>query len=80
MLPQADELPCMHHTRANWGVVIQPKRKIFDRVPRSWRDLQNCVAQVFSEIGCEVHPGIRVGLPRGTLEMDVFVCDTTTVP
>jgi Restriction endonuclease len=60
--------------------MVQPKRQIFDRIPPSWRDLQICVAQVFSEIGCKVHTGAKVDLPRGTVELDVFVRDITTVP
>ena len=56
------------------------KRQIFDRVPQSWRDLQDCVAQVFSEIGCQVEIGAKVDLPRGCVELDVFVQDITVVP
>jgi hypothetical protein len=60
--------------------MTEPKRRIFDQVPHTWRDLQNCVAQVFSEIGCHVVTNAKVDLPRGSVELDVFVRDTTTVP
>src|ERR1041384_36841 len=60
--------------------MAEPKRRIFDRAPNTWRDLQNCVAQVFSEIGCRVVTDTKVALPRGSVELDVFVLDTMTVP
>lgn len=60
--------------------MVKPKRQIFDTMPRSWRDLQDCVAQVFSEMGCQVQVGTTVKLPRGTVELDVMVRDTSTVP
>jgi len=59
---------------------MQPKQQIFDQIPQTWRDLQDCVAQVFSEIGCEVQTEVTVDLPRGNVELDVFVCDITVVP
>lgn len=58
----------------------KPKRHIFDSLPPSWRDLQHCVAKVFTEIGCEVQTDVEVKLPRGTVELDVFVRDITVVP
>ncbi|MCK4125764.1 restriction endonuclease [Ralstonia nicotianae] len=55
--------------------------KIFERVPASWRDLQNLVGQLFEEIGCEVQIGQKVNLVRGgTKEIDVRVVDPVTVP
>ena len=56
------------------------RRRIFDRGPESWQDLQGYVAQTFSEIGCQVHTAAKVDLPRGSVELDVFVIDVTTVP
>jgi hypothetical protein len=55
-------------------------RRIFDHTPNSWRDLQNAVAQIFSEIGCQVHTAAKVNLPRGNVELDVFVVDVAMVP
>jgi hypothetical protein len=57
-----------------------PKRQMFDQIPQSWQDLQRCVAQTFSEIGCQVHTAAKVNLPRGSVDLDVFVVDCTTVP
>ena len=45
------------------------KRQIFDSAPQSWKDLQNYVAQVFSEIGCIVHVAKTKKLPRGAIEL-----------
>ena len=53
---------------------------IFDRDPTDWRDLQNLVAQMFSEAGCEVAVSQVVDLARGKKEVDVFVRDPQTTP
>jgi hypothetical protein len=53
---------------------------IFDREPADWRDLQDRVAQLFSEIGCDVEVGQRVKLVRGEKEIDVAVRDPATTP
>jgi hypothetical protein len=60
--------------------MAKPKRRIFDETPQSWTDLQDCVGQVFSEMGCQVQVGATVRLARGTVDLDVLVRDTTTVP
>ena len=52
---------------------------IFDRQPQDWRDLQNMVAQMFEELGCEVIAGEQVSLVRGKKEIDVLVRDPSTV-
>jgi hypothetical protein len=59
---------------------VHPPRRIFDRGPASWRDLQTLVAQVFSECGCEASCGVVATLPRGRVELDVFVRDRFTTP
>lgn len=56
------------------------KKRIFDRAPESWQDLQSYGAQVFSEIGCEVDTDRTKELPRGSVDLDVVIRDTTTVP
>jgi hypothetical protein len=38
------------------------------------------VAQVFSECGSEASSGVTVDLPRGRVELDVFVRDRSTTP
>ena len=53
---------------------------IFDAEPTDWNDLQNLVAQLFSELGCEVTVGGRVELVRGKKEIDVRVRDPHTSP
>lgn len=35
---------------------------IFDREPTDWADLQNLVAQLFRELGCDVAVGLHVDL------------------
>jgi Restriction endonuclease len=54
--------------------------RIFDREPRDWRELQDLVAQLFLEIGCDVNVGERVSLVRGEKEIDVAVRDPLTTP
>jgi hypothetical protein len=54
---------------------------IFDHEPADWVELQDRVAQLFSELGCDVKVGERVTLVRGEKEIDVFVRDLqTTLP
>jgi hypothetical protein len=59
---------------------VRTRREIFDNSPRSWRDLQSYVAQVFTECGCNARSGVCVSLPRGRVELDVFVRDPYTAP
>jgi Restriction endonuclease len=54
--------------------------RIFDDEPGDWRELQDRVAQLFSEIGCEVKVGEQVTLVRGEKEIDVSVRDPQTTP
>lgn len=54
--------------------------RIFDRQPSDWRDLQEMVAQLFRELGCEVTVGGRAELVRGSKEIDVDVLDSASVP
>lgn len=53
---------------------------IFDREPTDWSDLQNLVAQMFREAGCEVAIGQEVALVRGKKAIDVLVRDQQTTP
>lgn len=53
---------------------------IFDDEPSSWTDLQNCVSQMFSELGCTVAVSVAIPLVRGEKEVDVLVEDPHTVP
>ena len=53
---------------------------IFDHEPADWKDLQNRVGQLFSEIGCDVRIADRVRLVRGEKEIDVCVRDPQTTP
>jgi len=53
---------------------------IFDHEPADWRGLQDRVAQLFSEIGCDVRVGEKVKLVRGKKEIDVLVRDRQTSP
>lgn len=53
---------------------------IFDHEPADWRQLQDLVAQLFSEIGCDVRLSERVKLVRGAKEIDVLVRDPQTTP
>ena len=54
--------------------------RIFDHEPTDWRELQDRVAQLFSEIGCDVKVGEQVTLVRGQKEIDVSVRDPQTTP
>ncbi len=52
----------------------------FDRDPTDWRDLQQMVAQMFSEMGCDVRVSEHVKMVRGAKEIDVFVRDGAVTP
>jgi hypothetical protein len=49
--------------------------RIFDHEPSDWVELQDRVAQLFSELDCDVKVGERVELVRGSKEIDVAVRD-----
>ncbi len=53
---------------------------IFSSEPTDWSDLQNKVAQVFSEFGCVVTVEKDISTTRGTVNVDVYVEDTTKSP
>ncbi len=53
---------------------------IFDRDPTDWSDLQNLVAKMFWELGCDIAVGQHVDLVRGKNEVDVLVKDPGTTP
>lgn len=55
-------------------------RRIFDRSPASWQELQTFVAQVFNEMECIAEVSVTKDLPRGTVELDVAVQDMRTGP
>lgn len=52
----------------------------FDDDPSDWRELQERVAQLFSEVGCDAKVGERVKLVRGEKEIDVLVHDSQITP
>ena len=59
----------------------QPLRMlIFDHEPTDWVELQDLVAQLFSELGCNVKVCQRVKLVRGEKEIDVTAHDPQTIP
>src|SRR3954468_23876030 len=45
-----------------------------------WRDLQQRVAIILSECGLTSEVGRKIGLVRGTVEIDVYATDPTTTP
>lgn len=53
---------------------------IFDHEPTDWSQLQDLVAQLFSDVGCNVRVSERVKLVRGEKEIDVLVRDPHTTP
>lgn len=54
---------------------------IFDDRPKTWRDLQNYVAQLFREIGyAEVKTPYKLPGVRVTKELDVYAVDASVVP
>jgi Restriction endonuclease len=61
-------------------MTVASHMSIFDHEPTDWADLQNRVAQLFSELGCEVVVGARLELVRGAKEIDVWVRDPHTSP
>lgn len=54
--------------------------RIFDNEPADWKELQDRVAQLFSEMGCDARVGERVKLVRGEKEIDVLVRDPQSTP
>lgn len=53
---------------------------IYSSSPKDWKDLQNKVAAIFEDIGCKVAIEKNIQTARDTVNVDVFVEDTTNVP
>lgn len=53
---------------------------VFDHPPADWRQLQDMVGQLFTEIGCEVAVGRTAENVRGAKEIDVFARDVAIAP
>src|SRR4051794_16957058 len=53
---------------------------IFTDEPKDWSGLQDRVAQVFNEIGCLVEVEKDIVTTRGSVNVDVYIQDTTKVP
>lgn len=54
---------------------------IFDDTPKTWRQLQDYVAQIFREVGyTQVNSPHKLTGVRGTKEFDVYAVDTFVVP
>ncbi|MCF7843450.1 restriction endonuclease [Candidatus Gracilibacteria bacterium] len=51
---------------------------IFNTVPKDWKDLQNCVGQMFRECGFETEVSKVVDLVRGKKEIDVYAKDASS--
>jgi hypothetical protein len=66
--------------RIESGFATPEDNVIFDREPTDWSDLQNLVAQMFRELGCEVAIGQQAALVRGRKEIDVLIRDPGTTP
>lgn len=49
---------------------------IFNSAPETWKDLQDYVGQLFSEMGYHVEIAKTIDLVRGKKEVDVYVRDT----
>ncbi len=57
------------------------KGDIFDKQPKTWRDLQEYVAQVFREVGyLEVQTPYKLVGVRITKEVDVYAVEASVVP
>jgi hypothetical protein len=55
-------------------------RQIFDAPPSDWRDLQQLVRQVFSEMGCEASCDVPLATVRGSVDVDVVAIDRSRPP
>ncbi|MFT5725925.1 MAG: hypothetical protein ACI8PB_000041 [Desulforhopalus sp.] len=53
---------------------------IFQMEPEDWKALQSRTAMMFTEIGCESEVEKTIETVRGTVEIDVFVKDLSSVP
>lgn len=53
---------------------------MFDTDPKTWKDLQNMVAQTFYEMDCEAETEKSITTVRGGVNVDVFVTDNNHVP
>jgi hypothetical protein len=51
---------------------------IFNYEPKTWKDLQNLVGQLFSECGFETRISVKANLVRGRKEVDVYAIDRTS--
>ena len=48
-------------------------------LPRNWRSLQNEVCRLFNEIGLTAETEVPLKTPRGTVTVDVFAVDNSSV-
>lgn len=48
---------------------------IFNKEPKTWKELQNMVGQLFSECGFETRISVKADLVRGRKEVDVYAID-----
>jgi Restriction endonuclease len=53
---------------------------IYSDIPKDWWDLQNKVAGIFLDCGCEVEVEKEVQTVRGPVDVDVFVIDPLQSP
>jgi len=54
--------------------------KIFSTAPADWKDLQEKVAQIFRDLGCEVGVERNIETVRGTVNIDVYAEDKSKFP
>ncbi len=53
---------------------------IFGITPVDWKDLQNKVADVFSDMGCKPYVEKRIETARGSVTIDVYIEDANSIP
>ncbi len=51
---------------------------IYD-MPKNWQDLQKVVKSIFEQIGFEAHVDYNIKTPRGSVDIDVFAIEKTSV-
>ncbi|MFA7327938.1 MAG: restriction endonuclease [Candidatus Ratteibacteria bacterium] len=52
---------------------------IEDPEPKEWRALQSGVCRIFNEIGLVASESVTIQTPRGSVELDVYAVDTSSI-
>ena len=60
--------------------LIEIRMNIFEKEPSDWKDLQNKVGEIFTDIGCDVEIEKDIETVRGIVNVDVYADNKTVNP